>query len=421
VGFTIMSAKAPRILFVSHSAGRNGATILLLHLLRWLKECTDFRLEILVNGSGEMVPEFQAIGPTIIWRDPASLIEPHHRNTLTTRVGSAFLKSRLMGRSYDLIYLNTSAVAPQVRLLAEHARTILWHIHELEYVLRLTAPEEKLCELFPLVTRVVAVSNSVRSTLVSEFNVQSDKLDVIPGFVPLPSSAAQEHQAHRRSIRRKLGWPEDAFVVGGCGALGWRKGTDVFLRIAQTMINSDVDDRIRFLWVGGPATGDDALQFNYDVRLLRLQERCQRIPATPEAMQHYHAMDAFALTSREDPFPLVMLEAAACGLPVVCFSDSGGGPEFVMDSAGLIAPYLDTVAFTRHLETLHRSPDVRRRMGDAGAEKVRREHVIESQGPKLLASIERCLSRSLSWPGRTHLFGHGEGDQPSILHTKADL
>lgn len=55
-----MNAKK-RILFVSHAATRNGATILLLHLLRWLKKHADYQLEILVNGSGELISEFQSM------------------------------------------------------------------------------------------------------------------------------------------------------------------------------------------------------------------------------------------------------------------------------------------------------------------------------------------------------------------------
>jgi glycosyltransferase involved in cell wall biosynthesis len=102
-------------------------------------------------------------------------------------------------------------------------------------------------------------------------------------------------------------------------------------------------------------------------------------------------MDVFALTSREDPFPLVMLEAAARRLPIVCFEASGGGPEFVGNERGYIAPYLDTTAFSLHLDTLRRSAEIRKRMGLAAAETVRREYVVETQGPKILASINECL------------------------------
>jgi glycosyltransferase involved in cell wall biosynthesis len=380
-----------RILFVSHSAGRNGATILLLQLLRWLRDHTDYRLEVLVNGSGELIRAFQSIGRTTVWRCPTAILTPLSQTAWSTRLESQLLRLRMIGRSYDLVYFNTSAVASLVPALAGLADRVLWHIHELEYALRNTMSDEQIHQLFPMATRFVAVSNSVGRMLVGRFKVPQDKLDLIHGFVHLPNLSTEEVQLRRREIRRELGWPQDAFVVGGCGALGWRKGTDIFLQITREMLKSTGQDRTRFLWVGG-GSEDEVLRFEHDVRSLGLEKHCQNVSTTAAVMDYYHAMDVFALTSREDPFPLVMLEASACRLPVVCFAESGGGPEFVGDDSGLIAPYLDVPAFAKHLRTLQGSPELSRKFGVAGAEKVRYQYVAEVQGPKLLASIKRCLS-----------------------------
>ena len=46
--------------------------------------------------------------------------------------------------------------------------------------------------------------------------------------------------------------------------------------------------------------------------------------------------------SREDPFPLVCLEAADCYLPIICFDEAGGMPELVKDDAGFVVPFEDT-------------------------------------------------------------------------------
>jgi glycosyltransferase involved in cell wall biosynthesis len=383
----------PRILFVSHAASRNGATILLLHLLRWLRANTNFEMEVLVNGTGELVEDFRAVVPTVVWRNPAFVLDALPRKLKTAwkpRLEARCLKWRMTGRSYDLVYFNTSAVAWQVPVLAARARSVLWHIHELEYALRLTMGAEQIQSLFPLATRFVVVSESVRDTLARTFGVAADRMDLINGFVPIPQSSVEEGRSCRQRIRRELGWPEDAFVVGGCGAMGWRKGTDVLLQIAEAMRQRG-DTITKFLWVGG-GNADETLRFEHDLRSFGLAERCRWVPTTAAVQDYYHAMDVFALPSREDPFPLVMLEAGACGLPTVCFAGAGGGPEYVGDDAGLIAPYLDIAAFGKHLEALRDSPDLRAQQGAAAARKVRAQHVIEVQGPKLLASLQRCLA-----------------------------
>jgi glycosyltransferase involved in cell wall biosynthesis len=190
-----------------------------------------------------------------------------------------------------------------------------------------------------------------------------------------------------------LGWPEDAFVVGGCGTPGWRKGTDLFLQIARLIVRDDAKRRACFLWVGGgEATDADVLQFTHEIQTLGLAQWCRRIPSTADVHDYYSAMDIFALTSREDPFPLVMLEAGMQGLPTVCFSSAGGAPEFVADDAGLIVPYLDLEAFAHSVEALRESSELRRHLGERARDKVKTYYGVKTQGPKLLQSIERCLA-----------------------------
>ena len=63
----------------------------------------------------------------------------------------------------------------------------------------------------------------------------------------------------------------------------------------------------------------------------------------------YSASSVYALTSREDPFPTVALEALSVGVPVVAFEDSGGIPDFLdrRRSVGEVVPYCDAPAMAR--------------------------------------------------------------------------
>ena len=288
-------------------------------------------------GSGELIDEFRAVCRTRVWRNPAVILKglpERWRAACGEYITSGVLKWRMAGRYYDLVYFNTSAVAAYVPELTGCATSSLWHIHELEYVLRLNVGQEQINQLFPKATRFISVSQSVTNTLAKQFQVPSEKIDLVHGFVPVPRLTSEDAHYRRDRIRRQLGWPADAFVVGGCGTLGWRKGTDVFLQVARTACAMIPNDQARFLWVGGGTGRDDSLQFAHDVRAFGLTGRCVIVPSTAEVMDYYHAMDAFALTSREDPFSLVLLEAGACGLPSVCFADTGGGPELSQTMPG---------------------------------------------------------------------------------------
>ncbi len=153
--------------------------------------------------------------------------------------------------SIDLIYANTAATAPQVRALRQISSTLLWHIHELSHGLRLSLPHGPDQVLLRTATRVVAVSDAVRTILTDEYRVPSDRVDLIDDFAPSLPPDAVGRELRRRRLLARLGWPPNAFVVGGCGALGWRRGTDLFVQIARTSCASVGSDNVRFLWLGG--------------------------------------------------------------------------------------------------------------------------------------------------------------------------
>jgi glycosyltransferase involved in cell wall biosynthesis len=388
-----MANSRSRVLFLCHSASRNGATILLLHLLRWLKRETNYDIHVLVNGRGALLDELRAIGPTRVWRSPTFLLEAFPRKwkaALGPRLEALCLRAWSTGRRYDLVYANTSATWQHVAALAKRADALLWHIHELGYALRLTIGERRIRQVFPLAKRFLAVSQAVRESLTGEFNVPSDRVDLVHGFVPIPNLAREERRLKRQRIRDELGWDEKVFVVGGCGGVGWRKGTDLFLQAARALRHQGRKE-VGFLWVGGDKEGREGLEFAYDLNAMDLQRSCRWVTTTTSVLDYYCAMDAFALTSREDPFPLVMLEAGALGLPVVCFAGSGGGPEFAGSGAGLVAPYMDVEALAGHLALLHDNADLRRQLGSEAARQVQRNYTVDQQAPKVLRCIERCL------------------------------
>jgi glycosyltransferase involved in cell wall biosynthesis len=383
-----------RILFVSHSASMNGASILLLHTLRWLKENTAHDLHVLCLGRGPILDEYRAVARTHVLRDltrvlptcPTALTEPICRT-----LDSAIMRWLLKRWRFDLVYANTAAVWRQVAAAARTQVPVLWHVHELPHVLNLTLGATKARPALSQTRHFIAVSGAVADTLSESYSVPAKRIDVIHGFVSTDSTTEVQRSAARSRVLTALGWPPDAFVVGGCGGLGWRKGTDLFAQIAARCRALGGERPIRFLWIGGSHSEVDALQLSHDIARLGLNGDCRHVAATHEVLDYYQAMDIFALTSREDPFPLVMLEAGIRGVPTVCFQDSGGGSEFVAGEVGVAVPYLDVSAFADALLALRDQPERLLHMQQTVRRKTSLGYTVDRQAPKLLASIERCI------------------------------
>jgi glycosyltransferase involved in cell wall biosynthesis len=94
--------------------------------------------------------------------------------------------------------------------------------------------------------------------------------------------------------------------------------------------------------------------------------------ARDEILDAYHGADIFALPSWAEGLPVAVLEAMACGLPVVA-SNVGGTPDLLEDGvSGLLIPPRDPRALADALERLIRDREVRSSLGRAARARVER-------------------------------------------------
>ena len=173
--------------------------------------------------------------------------------------------------------------------------------------------------------------------------------------------------------------------------MDWRKGPDLFVQLAAMVIRRLADRDVHFVWAGGDAGGPDRGGLVMDARRLGLGDRIRFVGPLEHLGELFAAMDVFALTSREDPYPLVMLEAAAAGVPLVCFEGGGGAPEFALPDAGRVAAYLDVAGMATAVSDLLERKEERQRMGQIAAERVRKRHTVNQAGPMLMDVIQRSL------------------------------
>jgi glycosyltransferase involved in cell wall biosynthesis len=180
-------------------------------------------------------------------------------------------------------------------------------------------------------------------------------------------------------------------VVGGCGSLNWWKAPELFILVAHRLRTRRPEASVRFVWVGGTLRSADHERLCHDVDRLGLGGIVRFLGTQVDPHRYFAVFDTFLLTSREDAFPFVCVEAAALGLPIVCFERSGGAPEIVGDDAGFVVPYLDLAAVADHLALLMDDPALRHRLGEQGASKARERYTLEQMGQQLGSVLDRYL------------------------------
>jgi glycosyltransferase involved in cell wall biosynthesis len=180
-------------------------------------------------------------------------------------------------------------------------------------------------------------------------------------------------------------------VVGGCGTLDWRKGPDIFLQVAAAMVRTGSDRPPHFVWIGGDLTGRPAAQLRFDAERLGVSDIVHFVGATPDTYRYMSIMNVFFLSSREDPFPVVCLEAASLAVPSMYFAESGGMREFVGTDANLVVPYLDVAAAADAIRRLATMPNLLADLGREAKAKVA-SYSIDGMATRIL-DILRMVAR----------------------------
>lgn len=169
--------------------------------------------------------------------------------------------------------------------------------------------------------------------------------------------------------------PHDPPLLVSVGRLVEKKGFDDLLRAIALLVAAGTRLRCE-IYGDGPSA--DALEALRDRLGLREVVALRGARTQAELLQVYQDADLFALTPRvtedgdRDGVPNVLLEAMACGLPVVS-TPVGGVMEVVTDGRdGLLAPAGDCEAIAARLGELIADPERRRRLGEEAAHSARR-------------------------------------------------
>ncbi|MEP7278419.1 MAG: glycosyltransferase family 4 protein, partial [Bacteroidota bacterium] len=128
--------------------------------------------------------------------------------------------------------------------------------------------------------------------------------------------------------------PEDLWIVN-MGTVTPRKGIHEFLEVAA--ITKAAQKKVSFIWIGGYENEETKLQVEAALKKMEYPG-ILFTGALPHNATNLLPFDVFFLSSREDPYPLVVVEAAYLAVPSICFDGSGGIPEFIENDAGWLIP-----------------------------------------------------------------------------------
>jgi glycosyltransferase involved in cell wall biosynthesis len=201
-----------------------------------------------------------------------------------------------------------------------------------------------------------------------------------------------------RSLRHELGIPDTAVVLTALGSLISRKGVDVILEAFEQLAGQRADCHLIFC-----GSGPERHSLETRVQAQSLGARVHFLGERRDAGAILRdATDILVSASRQEAFPLNILEAAYFGRPVVA-SDIAPHREFIGNGGpGVLFASEDAASLAETLARLLSDPVRRQAMGRTGQAKIRDSHLVSHVVGRFDALYSDLLARparEFGWVG----------------------
>jgi glycosyltransferase involved in cell wall biosynthesis len=231
---------------------------------------------------------------------------------------------------------------------------------------------------------LVAVSEEVRDDLVALGVAPESRFAVVHYGIDVPEWDDADDRARER-IRAELGIGVDTFAVGWAGRLTAIKRPFDLVHTLRAVLDASIDAVLVIVGDGELRGDTEAL-----ARELGVAERTHFVGFQKAVREWYAAVDATVLTSLNEGTPVVAIESLAAGRPVVATRAGGTATVVREGESGYLLDVGDIDGLARRLVELARDPQLRTRLGAAGAEDMRARFATS----RMADELERVYERS---------------------------
>ncbi len=354
------SAPLPRrMLLVTHSLDLEGAPLFLVDYAGHLQR-SGVSLTLLSPTDGPLRERFETLGARVELVGAAAIFAVSSASA--ARKSIADLGFDFAG--YDLVVCNTFTTFWAVHAAKTAGCRVLLYLHES------TTPAvfyqgRAVPDVIALVNEAIGLADCVSFTTLAtrNFHVDYGRPNVhrlTSGWIDVARLDAWRARNPRERLRERFALEANELLVTNVGTVSSRKGQHVFARAVDLLWRRypALAARTRFVMLGGRASSFDAMLGDLLVQLGRANLVVHS--ETTDYLPYYAAADLFVCSSYEESSPRVILEAMACGTPILS-SGVHGVPEMVRPGLeATLVPPGDTVALCEHMAKLLLSPEIGR-------------------------------------------------------------
>ncbi len=316
------------------------------------------------------------------------------RNALDFAAGMR-LRTFLRRGRYDIVHFHTSRAHSLAPFARRYARK-LFVTRRMDYrPNRLFAPW-----LYNhAVDAVLAISSAVAEAL-ADAGVKPQRVTIIPSGVDCERFRPPEESV-RTQARAALRLTTEEIAIGTVGALEHRKGHRHLLEAIATLVDGAQGTRAMRLKCFVAGDGSLRAALDADVRRLGLEPFVRLMGPLEDPRVLLWALDIFALPSLKEGLGVALLEAMACGLPVVA-SDTAGPKELIEhEHSGLLFRPGSSAELAQALKRVIRTPGMRSAIGGAARDRIVERFTMETMATRTLELYRAYLGAGTPSAGRS--------------------
>ncbi|MGB3409690.1 MAG: glycosyltransferase family 4 protein [Microthrixaceae bacterium] len=362
-------------------------------MLRWLLSGERCEARVVLRRGGPLVAEYRSLAPCHVVDNPVvrtldrvSAGIGSVRGTPNAELGlihGAGLWPRLRSQAAtDVVVANTLAALELATSLVTPGAALVCHVHELDHVAQRVLANSRRRTLLDSVDRFIATGPAVAAMLIDRWGVNPSRVYPVDAFIEEPKPSRESVGRARHVLTGGSMRP----VVLSVGAMRRRKGPEEFVDLMGML--AELPTKPRGVWLGGDPQSSERQETEGDIRRAGLQGDVRVMESVADASPYIAASDVVVSVAREDPFPLVALEAGALGVPVIGFD--AGGLGHILGSAGspdMAVPLGDLYRMTDRLGLLLSDEEYRRQQGESLQSWVLGTHLVDHVAPVLWQAI----------------------------------
>lgn len=380
---------AKNLLFVTHYTGIGGGEMVLLNLARHLDRAR-YTPHLLVPSEGQVAERWRMLGgPVHIlpFRGATEFFIPAiwARFPITRKIEALIRAQRIDALHSDYHSLPMALPAAERAGIPAMWTCMGWW----------TRPKRWQQALFRRPTATMALDEAVRAGYVGQppFMSPDDITLVYPGV-----DTAQFHPGvDGARVRFQAGIAQNAPVVALVARFQQVKGHEVFQAMARQVALQIPE--ARFIVAGENVHGQSADEA-YKQRILQaaqddplLRDRLIYLGFRDDVERVMAAADVLVCSSQFESYGMALIEAMACGTPVVSTRVGGPSETVAHGETGYLVDPGDAEALARHVIALLRDADLRARMGAAGRARVEACFSADAQARAFMAVADRVTAQ----------------------------